>query len=87
LQEAFFVRSECKVHGSRGDLISLIPWGGEVRGVTTNGLRWPLSGEMLWSHQTRGISNELLDETASIRLESGVLLVVHYRILNDKAVI
>jgi len=87
LQEAFFARDKCRLRGDPGDLISLIPWGGEVRGVTTHGLRWPLSGEVLWSHHTRGISNELLDETASICIESGLLLVIHRRLVNEKEMV
>ena len=84
LQEVFFTRNGCRLHGDPGDLISLIPWGGEVTGVTTAGLRWPLSGEVLWAHRTRGISNELLDEPASVNIETGLLLVVHHRRINDK---
>ena len=84
LQEVFFTRNGCRLHGDPGDLISLIPWGGEVTGVTTTGLRWPLSGEVLWAHRTRGISNELLDEPASVLIKTGLLLVVHHLRINDK---
>ena len=86
LQEAFFTRDGCRLQGAPGDLISLIPWGGEVTGVTTTGLRWPLSGEVLWPHRTRGISNELLNETASVLIEVGLLLVVHRRQTSDKEI-
>jgi thiamine pyrophosphokinase len=79
LEEAFFTRGSCQVRGIAGDLVSLIPWGGEVTGIVTNGLRWPLQGETLHPYQTRGISNELLVETATISLRSGLLLVVHSR--------
>ena len=86
LQEAFFTRDGCRLQGDPGDLISLVPWGGEVTGVTTMGLRWPLSGEVLWPYRTRGISNELLDETASVLIDAGLLLVVHRRQINDKEI-
>ena len=42
VEEAFFTRSRCEVHGKPGDIVSLIPWGGEVSGICTEGLRWPL---------------------------------------------
>ena len=84
VQEAFFTRDGCRLQGDPGDLISLVPWGGEVTGVTTTGLRWPLSGEVLWPYRTRGISNELLDETASVRIDAGLLLLVHRRQINEK---
>ncbi|HEY5269594.1 MAG TPA: thiamine diphosphokinase [Anaerolineales bacterium] len=79
VERAYFVRTQAQVEGRPGDLVSLIPWGGEVIGVTTVGLRWPLQGETLYPYQTRGISNELLGETASVSLKSGLLLVIHSR--------
>ena len=79
VEQVFFCRARSEVEGRRGDLVSLIPWGGEVRGVRTEGLRWPLSDETLHPHKTRGISNELLGEAASVKIESGLLLIVHRR--------
>jgi thiamine pyrophosphokinase len=79
VEEAFFVRSRSEVHGRPGDTVSLAPWGAPAEGVTTEGLKWPLRGETLYSHKTRGISNELLGEIATISLKSGLLLVVHCR--------
>jgi thiamine pyrophosphokinase len=88
VEQVFFCRAHSEVEGGRGDLVSLIPWGGDVRVVRTEGLRWPLSDETLHPHKTRGISNELLGETASIEIESGLLLIVHRRqteIVNHKS--
>jgi thiamine pyrophosphokinase len=79
LEEAFFMCNRSEVRGVAGDIVSLIPWGGEARGVSTDGLRWPLHAETLYPDKTRGISNELLGESASISIESGLLLVVHRR--------
>ena len=83
VEQTFFCRARSEVEGRRGDLVSLIPWGGEVRGVRTQGLRWPLSDETLLPHKTRGISNELLGETASVEIESGLLLIVHRRLITE----
>ncbi len=79
VEQVYFVRTQAQVEGSPGDLVSLIPWGGEVTGVVTDGLRWPLRGETLYPYKTRGISNELLGETASVSLKSGLLIIVHSR--------
>jgi thiamine pyrophosphokinase len=76
-EQAWFVRTQSRVEGHPGDIVSLIPWGGVVTGITTVGLRWLLSHETLHPSKTRGLSNELLGEAASISLESGLLLVVH----------
>ena len=79
LEEAFICRQTVQVHGSAGDLVSLIPWGGPVSGIRTRDLKWPLNDETLYPDKTRGISNEMLGETASILIASGLLLVVHRR--------
>ncbi len=79
LEEAFICRDEVQVHGRGGDLVSLIPWGGLVAGIRTRDLRWQLNDETLYPDKTRGISNEMLGETASISIGSGLLLVVHRR--------
>jgi thiamine pyrophosphokinase len=77
LEEVFFVHSKCQIHGKPGDIVSLIPWGRKATGVLTEGLRWRLHGETLYPDKTRTISNEMLGETASVSLSSGLLLVVH----------
>ena len=68
-----------EVRGEAGDILSLVPWSAEAAGITTKGLRWPLSGETLSSYGSRGLSNEMLGARASITLESGLLLVIHRR--------
>jgi thiamine pyrophosphokinase len=77
VEEAWFVRNRCEVRGNTGDTVSLLPWYGEATGVTTDGLRWALRDETLHPDKTRGISNEMLGETASISLKSGLLLIIH----------
>jgi thiamine pyrophosphokinase len=79
IEEAFFVRRRCEIHGEPGEVVSLIPWGGQVTGINTEGLHWPLHGAVLYPEKTRGISNILTAETASISLETGLLLVAHLR--------
>ena len=79
VEEAYFVRTQADIQGCPGDTVSLIPWGGLSEGVTTEGLRWPLRGETLRPDKTRGMSNEMLAEIATISLKSGLLLVIHRR--------
>jgi thiamine pyrophosphokinase len=80
VEQAFFTRDRGELHGRPGDIVSLIPWGGAVTGITTAGLRWRLRGETLFPNRTRGISNEMSGKTASIRLKSGLLLIIHQRL-------
>ncbi|MCA1899750.1 MAG: thiamine diphosphokinase [Chloroflexi bacterium] len=79
VEEVFFCHDRCEINGAAGDLVSLIPWQGEAAGVVTAGLKWRLRGETLYPHKTRGVSNEMLGETASLQIQSGSLLVVHRR--------
>lgn len=74
---AHLVIDEVTVRGKPGDLISLIPTGGDATGVTTEGLRWPLHGETLLFGSSRGVSNELAELQATVTVGSGLLAVVH----------
>lgn len=62
--------------GAIGDLVSLLPIGGDADGVRTDGLRFPLIGESLRIGPSRGLSNVVVDQPASVSLERGTLLVV-----------
>ena len=77
VEEIFFCRDQAQVKGRSGDIVSLIPWGGEVSGVVTENLKWPLRSEILYPYKTRGISNEMLGEEASVKINAGLLLIVH----------
>ena len=79
VEEIFFCRDQGEIHGRSGDIVSLIPWGNPVQGVQTQGLKWPLHNETLYPEKTRGISNEMTGDIASIKIESGLLLVIHRR--------
>ncbi len=59
-----------------GDTVSLIPLGGDAKGVTTRGLRYPLKGGRLRFGATRGLSNEVISIPASVTVEEGLLLCV-----------
>ncbi len=70
------VRHEATLPGTPGDLVSLLPVQGPVRGVTTAGLLYPLDDEDLEPGTTRGVSNEWAAATATVRVRAGVLLAV-----------
>ncbi|MBK9926112.1 MAG: thiamine diphosphokinase [Anaerolineales bacterium] len=79
VEEIFFCRDQAEVKGRSGDIVSLIPWGGEVTGVQTENLQWQLKKETLYSEKTRGISNEMLENVARVKISTGLLLIVHTR--------
>jgi thiamine pyrophosphokinase len=57
------------------EIVSLLPLGEAAGGVTTAGLRWPLTDATLPPGSTWGVSNEAVAATASVRLAAGHLLV------------
>ena len=70
---------QAELEGEPGDFISLFGLGEAVEGVTTTGLRFPLSDETLPLGPSRGLSNELLDRRARVTSRRGRLLVIHSR--------
>jgi thiamine pyrophosphokinase len=79
VEEIFLCRDQAEIHGRSGDIVSLIPWHGAVSEVQTQNLKWPLRKETLYPDKTRGVSNEMIEETASVSIGAGLLLVVHRR--------
>ncbi len=77
VEEILFCRSNAEILGNPGETVSLLPSGGPATGLRSQGLRWPLNGDTLFPEKSRGVSNELLDRTASVSIESGLLLIVH----------
>jgi len=74
---AWLVRQQTEIVGQVGDMVSLIPLGGDAHGVSTRGLQWRLQEETLRFGLARGVSNRLTAEKATVTLESGLLLCVH----------
>jgi thiamine pyrophosphokinase len=59
-----------------GAYISLLPLTTEVAGVTLEGFKYPLFNDTLSSFDSLGISNEIVEETASIAFNDGILIMV-----------
>ena len=70
------VRARADLTGRPGDLVTLLPAHGPAVGVSTDGLLYPLRDEDLPVGTTRGVSNELALDEASVRLRSGTLLAI-----------
>ena len=59
-----------------GERISLIPWGGKVEKVFTDGLSYPLTGEDLVPGRLESISNETTGESFSVKFTKGYLVLI-----------
>lgn len=64
------------LRGEAGRTVSLLPLGGDARGVTTTGLQYPLKDETLRFGPARGVSNVMLSDQATIFARQGSLLVI-----------
>lgn len=76
-EEVFLIREKEHIKGKPGDRVSLLSLSETAVGVTTSGLRYPLINETLYRHKTRGVSNEMLSETATIHVQDGLVLCFH----------
>ena len=59
-----------------GKYISLIPLTSTVEGLTLTGFKYPLNHYTLPIGTSLGISNEIIDDMAHIKMEKGILIVI-----------
>lgn len=64
------------IRGKKGDTVSIIPIGGDLCGITTRGLEYPLNDETLYFGESRGVSNVMESDTAVIECKSGMGVVI-----------
>ena len=69
---------ETHFHGAPGDYAGIIPITDRVEGVETVGLKWPLSNATLERGRAQGISNELINDRAMIRIGTGKAFATHH---------
>ncbi len=62
-----------------GEFVSVLPFGGDATGVTLEGFKYPLENATMKTFSSLGISNEIVEEQAVVRVREGVLLVIESR--------
>lgn len=77
VQEVFLIHKAAAIHGLEGQRVSLLPLLGPVEGIQTEGLKYPLENEMLYPDRTRGISNQMTADSATVTITKGFLLCIH----------
>ena len=63
------------IYGNPGDTVSVIPLSPEPTGITYAGLAWSMENASLPFGSPRGVSNCLIKEKATLKLNSGVILI------------
>ncbi len=76
--EIYIAENEFEISGEPGDYLSLFALTPEVKGIATEGLKYPLQKQTLHFGSTLGLSNELIDSNARIFFESGMLLLIKH---------
>lgn len=66
------------VNGEIGDIVSIIPFGGTVKGITLSGFQYPLKGATMDYGYPYGISNVVISKDSFIDMSDGELLFIHY---------
>jgi thiamine pyrophosphokinase len=75
-QQITLIHGQAVIEGQPGDTVSLISLQGDARGVTTDGLEYPLQRGRLAFGSTLGVSNVLLGREATVTVEEGLLACV-----------
>ena len=77
--EIYFVKNSITLSGNPGDNISIIPYPGDIWGVTTKGLDYPLCCGKIQAGTTLGISNVMLENECTITISKGSAFVIRSR--------
>ncbi|AHM56759.1 thiamine diphosphokinase [Peptoclostridium acidaminophilum DSM 3953] len=74
--EVFLIDSELELSGEKGDLVSVLPIMGDAKGVTLEGLEYPLCNYDIDFGRSIGVSNVMTGKTCRVSLKEGYLLVI-----------
>ncbi|WP_102348550.1 thiamine diphosphokinase [Bacillus sp. Marseille-P3661] len=74
--EILVVNNKVVIHKEHFTHVSLLPLTSEVKGITLKGFKYPLENAAISIGETLGISNILLEETGTISIDTGILLVI-----------
>ena len=67
------------LHGKQGDLVSIMPFSERATGVTTEGLYYSVTNGAFQLGDALGVSNYMVQETVTISVETGIILVIQAR--------
>lgn len=72
----YLIDNEIQISRENFDYVSLIPCTDKVTGITTTGLKYELNNDELLKSNSLGISNEFYSNTATVKIENGLLYVI-----------
>ena len=74
--EIYILRGRLELTGRKGMTLSIIPIGGDLKGVTATGFEWELTDFDMELGIGRGISNVITADTCDITAESGMAAII-----------
>lgn len=74
--EIYALTDELCIDGKKGKTLSVIPMNGDLEGVTTYGLDYPLENGILYFGEARGNSNVINEDSARITVKKGKGIVI-----------
>lgn len=77
--EVRLVHDRIVLEREEGISVSLMPLQGDVTGITTSGLYYPLEDATLKVGASRGVSNKFTQDVAQVTVKEGYLLVIKSR--------
>jgi len=77
--EARLINHSIELEREEGVIVSLLPLQGDVTGITTSGLYYPLEEATLKVGASRGVSNKFSENVAKVTVKEGCLLVIKAR--------
>ncbi len=77
--EARIIRDHIELKSREDTFVTLLPVAGSARGVTTQGLMYPLTDATLEMGSSLGVSNRFAEDIARVEVEEGYLLVIMSR--------
>jgi len=74
--EIRLIKDHIELKNEKDMFVSLLPVAGNAAGVTTRGLYYPLENATLEVGSSWGVSNRVIDDSASVSVREGYLLVI-----------
>ena len=74
--KAFVIDKFAEIAREDYNHVSLVPLEAEATGITTTGLKYPLCADTLRIGTTIGISNEFVDDVATVTVNDGLVLAI-----------
>lgn len=74
--EIFALTDKVEINGKCGKTLSIIPIKGDIDGITTEGLEYPLFDESLHFGKSRGVSNVIISDKCVISRKNGIGIIV-----------